>query len=110
MATNAGGSTHSKLIRFRTSPVTITSITTRGGDLLLVLRCHGSAPCRFRLQGRSGTRVMLSSQGYDPREPQRDRHAHADTRVRDARDSQPDRDALVLSTWNGVTATVSATI
>ena len=91
--------------------MTITRVTSRGNQLQVVLRCHGSAPCRFRLQGRSGNRVMLSSQATIRGEPQRDDHAHADPQ-RSRRSPRNRRTAklLVLSTWNGVTATVSATI
>jgi subtilase family serine protease len=110
VATNTGGSTYSKVIRFRTSPLTITSITTRGGDLLVVLRCHGSAPCRFRLQGRSGTRVMLSSQG-SIRGNRSGTVTLALTRAFETLATHSRTATLsVLSTWNGVAATVSATI
>ena len=110
VATNTGGSTYSKVIRFRTSRLTITSITTRGGDLLLVLRCHGSAPCRFRLEGRSGTRVMLSSQGSISG----NRSGTVTLTLTRAFETLATHSRTatlsVLSTWNGVTATVSATI
>ena len=110
VATNTGGSTYSKVIRFRTSPLTITSITTRGGDLLVVLRCHGSAPCRFRLEGRSGTRVMLSSQG-SIRGNRSGTVTLALTRAFETLATHSRTATLsVLSTWNGVAATVSATI
>ena len=110
VATNAAGSTYGKVIGFRTSPVTITSVRTRGGALTVVLRCHGSAPCRFRLQGRAGTRVMLSSQGSV-----RGNRSGTVTLTLSrsfATLATHSRTATlsVLSTWNGVTATVSATI
>ena len=110
VATNTGGSTYSKVIRFRTSPLTITSITTRGGDLLLVLRCHGSAPCRFRLEGRSGTRVMLSSQGSISGNRSRTVTLTLTRAFETLATHSRTATLSVLSTWNGVTATVSATI
>ncbi len=110
VATNTGGSTYSKVTRFRTSPLTITSITTRGGDLLLVLRCHGSAPCRFRLEGRSGTRVMLSSQGSISGNRSRTVTLTLTRAFETLATHSRTATLSVLSTWNGVTATVSATI
>jgi hypothetical protein len=110
VATNAGGSTYGKVIRFRTSPLTITSITTRDGDLVMVLRCHGSAPCRFRLEGRSGTRLMLSSRG-SIRGNRSGTVTLALTRAFETLATHSRTAKLsVLSTWNGVTATVSSTI
>ena len=110
VATNAGGSTYSKVIRFRTSPVTITSVTISDGDLVVALRCHGSAPCRFRLQGRSGPRSTLSSHGYI-RGNRSGTVTLAMTRAFATLATHSRTATLsVLSTWNGVTATVSATI
>jgi hypothetical protein len=110
VATNAGGSTYSKLIRFRTSPVTITRVTTRDGALQVVLRCHGSAPCRFRLEGLSGTRLMLSSTG-SIRGNRSGTLTLAMTRAFETLATHSRTARLsVLSTWNGVTATVTATI
>ncbi len=110
VATNAGGTTRSAVIRFRTSPVTITRVTSRGSQLQLVLRCHGSMPCRFRLEGRSGNRVMLSSQATI-----RANHSATITltltrRFETLASNRRTAKLLVLSTWNGVTATVGATI
>ncbi len=110
VATNAAGSTQSTLIRFRTSPVTITRITTRGGDLVVVLRCHGSAPCRFRLQGHSGTRLMVSSQGY-LRGNRSGTVTLALTRAFETLATHSRTATVsVLSTWNGITASVTTTI
>jgi hypothetical protein len=110
VATNAAGSTYGTVIRFRTSPVTITSVRTRGSALTVVLRCHGSATCRFRLQGRSGTRVMLSSQG-SIRANRSTTVTLALSRTFETLATHSRTATLsVLSTWNGVTARVSATI
>jgi hypothetical protein len=110
VATNAAGSTQSTLIRFRTSPVTITRIATRGGNLVVVLRCHGSAPCRFRLQGRSGTRLMVSSHGYI-RGNRTGTVTLALTRAFETLATHSRTAKLsVLSTWNGITASVTTTI
>ena len=110
VATNAGGTTRGAVVRFRTSPVTITSSTTSGNKLRVVLRCHGSAPCRFRLEGRYGNRVMLSSQANI--------HGNRSTTVtltltrtfETLATHRRTAKLLALSTWNGVTATVSTTI
>ena len=110
VATNAAGSTQSTLIRFRTSPVTITRIANRDGDLVVVLRCHGSAPCRFRLQGRSGTRLMVSSQAYI-RGNRSGTVTLALTRAFETLATHSRTAKLsVLSTWNGITASVTTTI
>ena len=110
VASNAGGNSTGAVIGFRTSPVTITRAYTSGNVLDVVLRCHGSATCRVRLQGRSGTRVLLSSQATI-----RGNHTSTIT-LRPSKTFQTlatrHRNAtlLVLSTWNGWTATVSATV
>ena len=110
MASNAGGNSAGTMVRFRTSPVTITRVSTGGNVLDVVLRCHGSAPCRVRLQGRSGTRVLLSSQATI-----RGNHTSTLT-LRPSKSFQTvatrrrNATLLVLSTWNGSTATVSATV
>jgi len=57
-----GGSTTSGLIRFRTSPVTITRLAIHGGQLQVVLRCHSAAPCRLRLQARVAAHVIATGQ------------------------------------------------
>ncbi len=110
VASNAGGNSAGSVVGFRTSPVTITRISTRGNMLDVVLRCHGAATCRVRLQGRSGTRVLLSSQATI-------RGNHTSTvALRLSKTFQGlvtrrrNATLLVLSTWNGVTARVSATV
>jgi len=109
VASNAGGNSTGTIVRFRTSPVTITRVSTSGNVLNVVLRCHSSAPCRVRLQGRSGTRVLLSSQATI-----RGNHTSTIT-LRPSKSFQTvatrrNATLLVLSTWNGSTATVSATV
>jgi hypothetical protein len=110
VATNSAGTTRSLIVRFRTSPVTITRVTPHGSELRVSLRCHGSATCRFRLQGRYGRRVMLASQGSIRGNRSATitltltrTFATLATHSRSAK-------LFVLSTWNGVTATVSTTI
>jgi Fibronectin type III domain len=110
VASNAGGSGAGSLIRFRTSPVTITKINRSGGFLNVTLRCHGSAACHITLQGRSGTRVLLSSQATI-----RGNHGSTVTlRLSKAFQTAVTRHQnatlLALTTWNGSTATVSATV
>lgn len=110
VASNAGGSGAGSLVRFRTSPVTITKISRGAGFLNAMLRCHGSAACHVRLQGRSGTRVLLSSQATI-----RGNHTSTVTvRLSKAFQTAVTRHQnatlLVLTTWNGSTATVSATL
>ena len=101
--TNPAGSTATAVIRFRTSPVTITRLAVRGGRLQAVLRCYGAAPCRATLQARSGSRLLaarlVTIRGNRtttvslPLTPGR----HPATRL------------TVLSRWNGYPAAVTAT-
>jgi hypothetical protein len=100
---NPAGSTATAVIRFRTSPVTITRLAVRGGRLQAVLRCYGAAPCRATLQARSGSRLLaarlVTIRGNRtttvslPLTPGR----HPATRL------------TVLSRWNGYPAAVTAT-
>ena len=110
VAGNAGGNTAGAMIRFRTSPVTITRITMSGSVLDVVLRCHGSAPCHVRLQGRSGARLQLSSQATI----RGNRTATVALRLSKSFHTLATHGKtaklFVLSTWNGSTATVSGTI
>jgi hypothetical protein len=110
VASNAGGSASGHVVRFRTSPVTISRISTHGNVLNVVLRCHGSATCHVRLQGRSGTRVMLSSQAVI----RGNRTATVTLLLSKSFEALATRHRnatlLVLSSWNGSTATVSATV
>ena len=110
VASDAGGSTAGAVVRFRTSPVTITSAKTRGNSLVVVLRCHGSAACSVRLQGRLGSRVLLTGKATirgNRTATVTLRLSHTfqtlATRTRTAR-------LYVLSSWNGSTATVSASV
>ena len=90
--------------------MTITRLTTRGGDLVVALRCHGSASCRFRLQGRSGTRLMVSSQGYI-RGNRSGTVTLALTHAFETLATHSRTATLsVLTTWNGITASVTTTI
>ncbi len=110
VASDAGGSATSGVVRFRTSPVTITSVKARGSSLVVVLRCHGSAPCTVRLQGRSGTRVLLTSKAT----VRGNRTATVTLRLSRVFQTLATHTKTVrlyvLTTWNGATATVSAPI
>jgi hypothetical protein len=110
VASNTAGTTASATVRFRTSPVTITTVSTSTGKLQVVLRCHGSAPCRFRLQGRYGNRVMLSSQGSIRGNRSTTITLPLTRTFRTLAVHSRSAKLLVLSTWNGVTATVSRPI
>ena len=88
----------------------ITSVTTRGNKLQVVLRCHGSAPCRFRMQGRYGNRVMLSSQANIRGNRSATVTVTLTQRFETLASHRRTAKLLVLSTWSGVTATVSTTI
>jgi hypothetical protein len=101
--TNAAGSATSAVIRFRTSAVTIAALTVRGGRVHAVLRCHGSAACRVGLQARSGSRLIGSGNAT----VSGNRTA---TVTLSLRSSGAGPVVLsVLSSWNGYSATVTAT-
>ncbi|MBV9413654.1 MAG: hypothetical protein JO363_01635, partial [Solirubrobacterales bacterium] len=112
VVSNAGGASTSPTIRFRTSPVTITSLAIRGNQLQAVLRCHGSASCRVRLQARSGSRLVAVGQAT----VRGNRSATATvilSRGFIASLANGRRQTVrlsVLSSWNGYPATVTATI
>jgi hypothetical protein len=110
VADNAGGNIAGAVVRFRTSPVTITKIAISGNALDVVLRCHGPASCRVRLQGRSGTRVLLSSRATI----RGNRTTTVALRLTKSFQTMVTRrrnaSLLVLSTWNGLTATVGAAV
>jgi hypothetical protein len=103
VVTNVAGSATSSVIRFRTSAATITRLTIHGGRLQVVLRCHGTAACRVRLQARSGSRVIGSGRATV--------RGNRSTTVTLALRSQSGHHLAlsVLSSWNGYPATVTAT-
>ena len=100
---NAAGSTATAVIRFRTSPVTITRLANRGGKLQTVLRCYGAAPCRVTLQARSGSRSLASRQVTI----RGNRSTSVSLTLTPGR--HPATRLTVLSRWNGYSATVTAT-
>jgi hypothetical protein len=100
--TNAGGSATSATIRFRTSPVTITRVTIRGGKLQAVLRCYGKAPCRVKLQARSGSRLLAAGQATIP--GNRDKTVSLPL----SSGRQPGLRLTVLSSGNGYPTAVTA--
>ena len=111
VVSNAAGSSESTVIAFRTSPVTITRIAIHGNQLQILLRCYGSAPCRVRLQGRSGNRVF----GVGQVSVRGNRSQTVTLKLSRAFQTLSPRGKraaklVVLSSWNGVTATVSKTI
>ena len=110
VASNAGGSAAAAVIRFKTSPVTISRISKSGSFLYVVLRCHGSATCRLRLQGRAATRVLFSK----PATIRGNRTTTVTLRLTKSMRTLATRSksarVFVLSTWSGSTATVSAAI
>ncbi|MGN6872745.1 MAG: hypothetical protein ACTHMY_30515 [Solirubrobacteraceae bacterium] len=102
VVTNAAGSATSAIIRFRTSAVTITRISIRGGRVQMVLRCHGAGQCRVQLQARSGSRLIASGRAT--------LRGNRTTTVTLTLRGRASHIALsVLSSWNGYPATVTAT-
>jgi hypothetical protein len=103
VVTNAAGSATSAIIRFRTSAVTIARVTVHGGRIQAILRCHGSAQCRVRLQARSGSRIIATG-----RATLRGNRSTTVTLKLRGHSSHPVA-LSVLSSWNGYPATVTAT-
>lgn len=110
VASNAAGTSMSAMIRFRTSPVTITRIFTSANKLEVVLRCHGSSACSVRLQARVGGRLIAAGgariRGNRSATATLNLSRSAATLVKHGRAPT----LSVLSVWNGLTATVSARI
>ncbi|HUA05147.1 MAG TPA: hypothetical protein VMB27_14680 [Solirubrobacteraceae bacterium] len=110
VASDAGGSAASAVVRFRTSPVTITSVKARGSSLVVVLRCHGSASCGVRLEGRSGTRVLLTRRATVRGNRTTTVTLRLSRMFQTLATQRRNATLSVLSTWGGVTSMVSATI
>jgi hypothetical protein len=111
VVTNAAGSVTSAVVRFRTSAVTIAALTIRAGRVQAVLRCHGSAQCRVRLQARSGSRLVAS--GKATLRGNRTvtvtlKLSHAFLTALRSHGKHP-LALSVLSGWNGYPATVTST-
>ena len=75
--TNPAGSTATAVIRFRTSPVTITRLAVRGGRLQAVLRCYRRGALPSDAAGPLGLPAPRRPAGHDPRQPHHDRVAAA---------------------------------
>ncbi|HET6870300.1 MAG TPA: hypothetical protein VFH80_30590 [Solirubrobacteraceae bacterium] len=102
VVTNAAGSSTSAVIHFRTSAVTISALRIRGGRVQAVLRCHGSGACRVRLEERSGSRIIATGRAT--------LRGNRATTVTLTLPGQRSHITLsVLSSWNGYSATVTAT-
>jgi hypothetical protein len=101
VVTNAAGSATSATIRFRTSAVTIAAAYVRGGRIHAVLRCHGPAPCRVRLQVRSGSRVIAGGTATV--------RGNRTVTVNLSSGAARRVTFSVLSSWNGYPAAVTAT-
>jgi hypothetical protein len=104
VVTNAAGSATSAAIHFRTSAVTIARVTVSHGKLQAVIRCHGPAQCRVRLQARSGSRLIATGQATIRGNrtatvslPLTNGQAHGMT-------------LSALSSWGGYPASVTATL
>lgn len=110
VASNAGGSSGGTLVRFETSAVTISRISKSGNFLYVMLRCHGSATCHVRLQGRSGTRVLFSNQATIRRNRTTTVALRLTKSMRTLATRGKSARVFVLSTWSGSTATVSAPV
>jgi hypothetical protein len=109
--TNAAGSATSAVVRFRTSAVTIAGLTIRGGRVQAVLRCHGSSQCRVRLQARSGSRLVASGRATVRGNRTLTvtlKLSHAFLTALSGHGKHP-LALSVLSSWNGYSATVTAT-
>jgi hypothetical protein len=102
VVTNAAGSATSAVIRFRTSAVTIVSLSIHAGRVQAVLRCHGSGQCRVLLNARSGSRVIAT--GRATLRGNRTTTVTLNLRARAVHVA-----LSVLSSWNGYPATVTAT-
>jgi hypothetical protein len=60
VAANAGGTRRSGTIRVKTSAVSLRKITVHGNQLLVTLRCRGSASCPVKLAVKVGNNTVAS--------------------------------------------------
>ena len=114
VVSNAAGSAASPTIRFRTSPVTITRLAIRRGRLQAVLRCHGRAPCRVRLEARARSRLIAARtviiRGNRSTTVPLTLSRAIVTSLSPGLGRRPPVKLSVLSSWNGYPATVTATV
>jgi hypothetical protein len=83
--------------------VTIIRLTLRGAVLHAALRCYGAAPCRVKVQARSGSRLVFTTQ-VTIRGGRTTTVSLPVSRSRGAA-----LQLIVLSSWNGYPAAVTAT-
>jgi hypothetical protein len=111
VATNAGGSMRTTVVRVKTSPVSLGKITIRGGKLAVVVRCHGSGACGVRMAARAGKPLIAAGsakvRGNHSRTILLKLNRAAVTRARHGNKLQATLSAV--SVWNGYAATVGAT-
>ena len=110
VATNAGGSGRTAIVRVRTSPVTLGRIAMHSGKLAVRVSCHGSGACRARLTARSGNRVIAT--GTANVRGNRTKtvllHVNRAAATRASRGGKVQAIMSAVSVWNGYRATVTA--
>lgn len=60
VASNAGGTRRSSMIRIRTSPVSVGAVKRIGSKLSVALRCIGSSTCKVRLAAKAAGRTVAT--------------------------------------------------
>jgi hypothetical protein len=110
IAANGGGTRRSGTIRVKTSAVTLGKITAHGNQLLVSLRCRGSARCPVKLAVKVGKNTVASG-----RATVRGNHSVTITlklnraaAARAAHGHSAQATLSAISVWNGYPATVAS--
>jgi hypothetical protein len=110
VAANGGGARRSGTVRVKTSPVSVGKITAHGNQLLVSLRCRGSARCPVKLAVKIGKKTVASG-----RATVRGNHSATITlkldraaAARAAHGKSTQATLSAVSVWNGYAATVAA--
>ena len=110
VAANGGGTRRSSTIRVKTSAVSVGKITAHGNQLLVSLRCRGSASCPVKLAVKVGKNTVATG-----RATVRANHSATITlklnraaAARAAHGHSAQATLSAISVWNGYAATVAS--
>jgi Subtilase family len=110
VATNAGATGRTAVLRVKTSPVKLGKIAIRGGKLAVGVRCQGSGACRVRLAVKAGKLGIATGnariRGNHSAMVLLKRNRAAVTRASHGNTLRATLSAV--SVWNGYAATVTA--
>jgi hypothetical protein len=110
VATNAGGTRRSSMIRIRTSPVSVGAVKRTGSKLSVALRCIGASTCQGRLSVKAAGRTIATGRfkvrgNHRATEPLRLNRAAA---AKASHGKPVAATVAAISSYNGYAATVTA--